>query len=96
MLDTTHNYTAPSLYAGLITVVLKGSPSIFDRVSASNFYLEMEQMSVIHFLDTNRFNAMVRLIRANEAYIVSLNPVNGRPAMEFTQVTDFVQDDHCA
>lgn len=86
MLDTTRNYTAPSLYTGLITVVLKGSASIFSRASASNFYLEMEQLSVIHFLDTNRFNSVVRLIRDNEAYTVSLNPANGRPVMEFTQV----------
>lgn len=86
LLDTTHNYTAPSLQSALITVVLKGSSSIFGRASATNFYLEMEQLSVIHFLDSARFNTVVKLIQSNQAYTVALNPANGRPAMEFTQV----------
>lgn len=86
MLDTTKNYTAPSLSSALITIVLKGSSSIFSRVSASNFYLDVEQLSVIHFLDAARFNTVVNLIRTNQAYRIYLNPANSRPVLEFTPV----------
>ena len=86
LLDTTKNYTAPALSSALISIVLKGGASIFSRASASNFYLEIEQLSVIHFLDTARFNAVVNLIRTNKAYNIFLNPATSRPALEFTQV----------
>jgi hypothetical protein len=87
MFDTVGNHTARSIPSALISIVLKGSPSIFSRVSASNFYLEMEQLSVIHFLDAAKFNAIVSLIRTNQAYNVSLNPATGRPQMAFTDVS---------
>lgn len=87
MLDTVYNHTAKSISSALITVVVKGSPAIFSRLSASNFYLEMEQMSVIHFLDTAKFNSIVSLIRTNRAYNVSLSPATGRPEMTFTDVS---------
>lgn len=83
--DTTRNFTAASLQQGLITVVLKGSPSIFNKFSASNYYLDIEQMSVIHFLDVSRFNSIVALIRAGNAYTISLIPGSERPGLEFTQ-----------
>ena len=86
MLDTVYNHTAKSMSSALITMVVRGSPAIFSRLSASNFYLEVEQMSVIHFLDTAKFNAILSLIRTNNAYNVSLNPATGRPAFKFTQV----------
>lgn len=86
LLDTTKNYTAPALSSALISIVLKGGASIFSRASASNFYLEIEQLSVIHFLDAARFNAVVNLIRTNKAYNIFLNPATSRPALEFTQV----------
>ncbi len=89
LLDTTKNYTAPSLSSALISIVLKGSDSIFSRVSASNFYLDVEQLSVIHFLDSARFNTVVNLIRSNDAYTISLNPATSRPVLEFTQVLFF-------
>ena len=86
MLDTVSNFTARSISSALLTIVLKGSPSIFSRVSASSMYLEMEQLAVIHFLDTAKFNAIVSLIRTNQAYNVSLSPVTGRPVMTFREV----------
>jgi hypothetical protein len=86
MLDTVSNFTARSISSALLTIVLKGSPSIFSRVSASSMYLEMEQLAVIHFLDTAKFNAIVSLIRTNQAYNVSLDPVTGRPVMTFQEV----------
>lgn len=85
LLDTSKNYTAPSFESALITVVLKGSQSIFGRASASSFYLDIEQLSVMHFLDAVRFNFIVGLIRSNSAYAISLSPSTGRPSMEFTQ-----------
>lgn len=84
LVDTSKNYTAPSIQQALITVVLKGSPSIFSKVSASNFYLDVEQLSVIHFLDTARFNSVVSLIRSGAAYSISSAPGTGRPVMSFS------------
>ena len=86
ILDTSKNYTAQSIQQALITVVLKGSNSIFGKLSASNFYLDIEQLSVIHFLDAARFNSIVGLIRAGNAYTISLTPGTGRPALGFTSV----------
>ncbi len=86
MLDTIGNFTARSISSALLTIVLKGSPAIFSRVSASNFYLEMEQLAVIHFLDVAKFNTIVGLIRNNRAYNVTLSPVTGRPVLNFQEV----------
>jgi hypothetical protein len=57
-------------------------------------YLEMEQLAVIHFLDTAKFNAIVSLIRTNQAYNVSLSPVTGRPVMTFKEVGTLHLIDH--
>ena len=86
LLDTTPNVTARSISSGLITLAVQGSQGIFNRSSAANFSIEVEQLSVMHFLDSNRFNTVLGLIRANAAYAVVTNPSTGRPNIEFTKV----------
>ena len=90
LLDTSANVTAKSIASGLITLAIKGSKSIFDRQSASTFTIEIEQLSMMHFLDAERFNTVLGLIRSNTAYSIVNNPSTGRPTMEFTQVRFFL------
>ena len=87
LIDTSKNVTARSISAGLITIAIKGNPAIFNRQSAQSFHLEIEQLSVMHFLDATRFETVLGLIRSNSAYSVVTNPATGRPHIEFTQVT---------
>lgn len=87
LLDTTKNVTSRSLSSGLITVAVKGNPAIFNRSSASQFYLDIEQLSVMHFLDSARFNTVLGLIRSNSAYSVVTSPSTGRPHIQFAQVS---------
>lgn len=84
LIDSSTNVTAKSIISGMITLAVKGSASIFGRASASSFYIEVEQLSVMHFLDSVRFDTMIGLIRANNAYAVAKNPATGRPYIEFT------------
>jgi hypothetical protein len=87
LVDTTANVTAKSIPSGLITVAVKGNGGIFDRQSASSFYIDIEQLSTMHFLDSKRFDTVMGLIRSNTAYSVVTNPSTGRPHMEFTSAT---------
>jgi hypothetical protein len=84
-LDVASNYTSKAFSMALITLVVKGSSSIFSRQSASSFSIDIEQMSIIHFLDEVRFNTISDLIKTDEAYAVSLNPTTSRPHMTFTE-----------
>jgi hypothetical protein len=84
-LDVAGNYTAKAFSMALITLVVKGSSSIFSRASASSFSIDIEQLSVIHFLDEIRFNTIAELIRTDDAYSVSLSPTTSRPHLTFTE-----------
>jgi hypothetical protein len=84
LIDTAQNVTAKSIPNGLITVAIKGSPAIFNRQSASSFYIDIEQLSVMHFLDSDRYQTILGLVRGNAAYSVVTNPSSGRPHIEFT------------
>ena len=86
LVDSSTNLTSKSIPSALITLAVRGSDAIFGRPSASSFYIEVEQLSVMHFLDSIRFQAVLALIRSNSAYIVSNNVATGRPHIEFTQV----------
>jgi hypothetical protein len=87
LVDTTANVTAKSIPSGLITVAVKGNGGIFNRQSASSFYIDIEQLSTMHFLDSGRFDTVMGLIRSNTAYSVVTNPSTGRPHIEFTSAT---------
>lgn len=40
-----------TVQSNLISLLITGSPGIFSRESASQYYLNVEQISVMHFLD---------------------------------------------
>jgi hypothetical protein len=86
LIDTT-NVTSKGLVSGLITIAVKGSKAIFERKSASSFFIDIEQLSVMHFLDSTRFASVIGLIRSNSAYSVQTNPATGRPHIVFSQAT---------
>jgi hypothetical protein len=87
LIESSANLTSRSIPSALITLAVRGSNAIFGRPSASGFFIEVEQLSVMHFLDSIRFQNVLGLIRSNSAYIVSNNAATGRPHIEFTQVS---------
>lgn len=54
------------------------------RASASQFYLDVEQLSVMHFLDATKFQAVVDLLKTNSAYSIISDPATLRPLISFT------------
>jgi hypothetical protein len=65
-------------------MVVSGSSAIFSRASASQFYLDIEQLTVMHFLDAARFRNVVGLLQANSAYSIITDPQNLRPRIALT------------
>lgn len=59
-----------SLQSGLISVVLKGADTYFELPRAKNFFLELEDVVSLHFLETTttRFDAVNALIRDGLAF----------------------------
>jgi hypothetical protein len=53
--DASATTKANSLQSGLISVVLKGADSFFELPRAQNFYLELEDVISLHFLETTRW-----------------------------------------
>lgn len=84
--DTT-NITVPSrsIQSALISVVVSGSSGIFSRASASQFYIDIEQLSVMHFLDKLVFQNVVELLQANSAYSVVTDPQTSKPLISFSE-----------
>lgn len=84
LLDTTRNLTAKSIPMGMVTLVVKGSPTIFSKAPAANYFIDIEQMATMHFLDSTAFNTAIAMIRAGTAYTMIVGNGDGRPRMEFT------------
>lgn len=68
--DASATTKAHSLQSGLISVVLKGSDSFFELPRAQNFYLELEDVVSLHFLETTntKFDAVKALIDQGLAF----------------------------
>jgi hypothetical protein len=69
LLDTT-NKTALSIESGLITLVVRGDPNVFASSLTSNYFLEIEHLTTIHFLDSAKFNTVNALLKSGGAYSV--------------------------
>ena len=76
---------ARSIQSALISMVVRGSSAIFSRASASQFYLDIEQLSVMHFLDATSFQNVIALLRANNAFSVITDPQTQKPRIAFTE-----------
>ena len=59
-----------SLQSGLISVVLKGADTFFELPRAKNFFLELEDVVSIHFLETTtvKFDAVNALMLDGQAF----------------------------
>lgn len=75
-----------SIQSALISMVVRGSSAIFSRASASQFYLDIEQLSVMHFLDATRFQNVINLLKQNSAYSIVTDPQSLRPRITFSDV----------
>ncbi len=84
LLDTAHNLTAKSIPMGMVTLVIKGSPTIFSKAPAANYFIDIEQLATMHFLDDTAFATAISMIRAGTAYTMIVGNGDGRPRMEFT------------
>lgn len=78
---------ARSIQSGLISMVVRGSSAIFSRQSASQFYLDVEQLSVMHFMDATRFQSVISLLKTGSAYSIITDPSTLRPQISFSQAT---------
>ncbi len=72
-----------SVQSNLISLLITGSPGIFSRASASQYYLNLEQVSVMHFLDQIKFSTVLGMVGNGSAYSVVLDTVTNRPKITF-------------
>ncbi len=77
---------AMSIQSNLISLILTGDDGIFSRPSAAQYYLNVEQLSVMHFLDAVKFNTVMQLVQQKTAYTVQTDPLTGKPRIVFDQV----------
>ena len=77
---------AQSVQSNLISMVLRGSTGIFGRASASQYYLNVEQLSVMYFLDAIKFNTIMGRVLNKTAYDILSNPSTGKPRIQFAKV----------
>ncbi len=82
---------AQSVQSNLISLILSGSPAIFSRQSASQYYLNIEQLSVMYFLDDVKFNTIMGRVLNKTAYNVVINPVTRKPRIQFASVRSICQ-----
>ena len=75
-----------SVQSNLISLVVRGSPAIFSRASASQYYINVEQLSVMHFLDATKFNTVMAKVQDKSAYSVVVDQATGKPRMVFAKV----------
>lgn len=86
VIDATSS-KALSVQSNLISLVLRGSDGIFSRASASQYYLNIEQLSVMYFLDSIKYETIMARVQNKTAYTVISNPSTGKPRIQFMQVT---------
>lgn len=59
MLDTTTLFAgAPSLQSGLLTLSVRGEPSVFASPLTADYYIDIEHLTTLHFLDNAKFMAV--------------------------------------
>lgn len=76
MLDTTESVQSLSLQSGLITFVVKGNPAIFSSPLASSYYIDIEHLTTLHFLDPVKYATIKAMIDLGEGYSIVENPAN--------------------
>ena len=88
MIDAS-NTKSKTVQSNLISLVVRGSPGIFNRASASQYYINVEQLSVMHFLDNIKFANILDKVKNGSAYTVQMDPNTQKPRIVFGQVLPF-------
>lgn len=60
-------------------------PSVFDSPLTNGYYLEIEHMTSIHFLDPVKFNAIRTMMSEGIAYNVFTDPSTGKLEIQLSQ-----------
>lgn len=77
---------AQSVQSNLLSLIVRGSPGLFSRESTSKYYINVEQLSVMHFLDVYKFAAIMAKVQNKVAYSVEADSATGKPRIIFAQV----------
>lgn len=85
LLDTTEDVHSLSLQSGLITLVVKGDPKVFASPLTSQYYLEVEHLTTMHFLDPVKFATIKSMMSEGVAYNVFSDPSTGRLELQLSQ-----------
>lgn len=59
-----------SLESGLITLYVTGDPDVFASPISDGYYLEIEHLTSLHFLDPAKFDVVKEILDTGDAYIV--------------------------
>ena len=84
ILDVTNN-TARSLESGLITLVVRGDPNVFSSSLTNSYFLEIEHLTTIHFLDATKFSTIKAMIAAGTGYSVIKDTTAGVLSIQLSQ-----------
>lgn len=66
--DTTQDLHSLTLQSALITLVVEGDPVIFSSPLTSQYYLEVEHLVTIHFMDPAKFETVRGLMTQGVGY----------------------------
>lgn len=87
--DTTQTLRSLTLQSALVTLVVKGDPVIFSSPLTSRYYLEVEHLVTMHFMDPAKFEAVRSMMTQGVAYQLFKDPVTAKVGIEMSQaVTD--------
>jgi cysteine-rich repeat protein len=73
-----------SLASSLVTMVVKAKPTLELAFSGSTYYLQVDYLVSMHFLDDNKFTQVSDMMAAGTAYTADVNPTNKFMEIQFT------------
>lgn len=87
--DGQYSSGASSISSALITLSVRGDGEIFDNTEGSpGYFIELETLISIHFLDDTKFRAVMGLIEQQQAYSL----IVGRNGIDEIVIDQRVQD----
>jgi hypothetical protein len=87
LLDTTQLVNASlSLQSGLITLVVRGTPDVFASALTATYYIEIEHLTTLHFLDPAKFASVRGIMQAGSGYSVLKDAATDTLSIQLSQV----------
>lgn len=65
--------------------MVKGDPNVFSSPLTSQYFLEIEHLTTIHFLDPVKFDIVKAMMKEGVAYNVFSDPISGRLELQLSQ-----------